>query len=334
MTIKLQDAEVQFRRFRTGQGMAVNTLKGDAQAFSILYAVMGHQALLEDLNSDRMLELIEYSSLTRKNSSINFLISRWSVFFKWARTFGHSGPDWDPLAGFRIRSVPKNDCTRLSIEQFPMLLDAAENPRDRMLCALGLYLFLRTSEATSLQMKNVNLMEGTITVTVHKTHDADIMPISSELDKELRRWFTWYTKTVGPLEPNYYVVPVRNKGGYALSRGAISPARPMIHTERHIRKALVRMGWPTDEGRIGMHLLRKSGARCFFDELNEQTIDGALKIVQAHLHHASVVMTEKYLGLTVDRVIRDRILKGQPMFPSLSDANVVPIYDRHLRRLQ
>ena len=325
MTIKLQDAEVQFRRFRTGQGMAVNTLKADAQAFSILYAVMGHHASLDDINSDRMLELIEYASATRRNSSINFLISKWKVIFKWARTFGHSGPDWDPLAGFRVRSVPKSEKSRLSVDQFPLLLDSAEHPRDRILCALGLYLFLRTSEVTSLQIKDVNLNEGTVSAKIFKTGDYDIMPIGVELDRELRRWFTHYTEQVGPLKPNYYLVPVRNKGGSALTRGPISPLHPMKHTERYVRKTLLNMGWPPDDTRIGMHLLRRSGASALFQELNDQTIDGALKIVQAQLHHASVMMTEKYLGLSTDRAKRDRILKGMAMFPSLADDNVVDI---------
>jgi integrase len=99
----------------------------------------------------------------------------------------------------------------------------------------------------------------------------------------------------------------------------------MTKSERYIRKAVVNMGWEDTDDRIGIHLLRASGARAWFDELNNHTIDGAPKIVQAHLHHASVVMTERYLGLTSDRTKRDRLLRGQSMFPSLAADNVVSL---------
>jgi integrase len=233
-------------------------------------------------------------------------------------------PDNDPLLGLRYRKVPKDEAARLSINEFPLLLDSAENPRDRILVATGLYLFLRTSELESLRIRDVNLAEGTINTTIFKTGDFDVMPISSEYDKELRRWFTHYSQECGELDSNWYLIPTKNRGSRT-GKTLYNPESKICHTERHVERSLNNMGWDTSQGRVGMHLLRRSGARAWFDELNNQTVDGALKIVQAHLHHKSVVMTERYLGLTADRIKRDRVLKGESMFPSLSGENVIQL---------
>lgn len=324
--MKIREAENQYRRFRQSQGMAAGTTDRDKVMFNIITKVLGQDADLDHMTADSMIRIFEYASLTRQASSLNNLQSGMSHFCKWARTFKHAPVDFDPLAGFRERKVQKIEKPRISVDKFALLLDCADSPRDRVLIALGLFLFLRSSEIRTLKIKDVNLAEGTIGCTIHKTGDFDVMPISIELDRELRRWLTTYTENVGSLLPEYYLVPANLKGRNQYHDQAdFSPLRPMTKSERYIRKAVVNMGWEDTDDRIGIHLLRASGARAWFDELNNHTIDGALKIVQAHLHHASVVMTERYLGLTSDRTKRDRLLRGQSMFPSLAADNVVSL---------
>jgi len=98
-----------------------------------------------------------------------------------------------------------------------------------------------------------------------------------------------------------------------------------VNKSKVIKRILENYGW-TDTYWQGMHLLRASGARAWFDELNNNTVDGALRLVQTHLHHSSTQMTERYLGLSADRVRRDEMVQGSAMFPSIGKrGNVVQL---------
>jgi integrase len=72
----------------------------------------------------------------------------------------------------------------------------------------------------------------------------------------------------------------------------------------------------------GSHTLRRSGARALYDRLLDDGHDGAIRVVQAMLHHSSVIQTEHYLGMKLDQARRDKLLKGQRMFAAPSE-NVV-----------
>ena len=60
-----------------------------------------------------------------------------------------------------------------------------------------------------------------------------------------------------------------------------------------------------------------------FDELLERGYDGALRQVQAMLHHKSSTMTEHYLGIDLDVKRRNEALRGRAMFTAPNIANVV-----------
>lgn len=82
-----------------------------------------------------------------------------------------------------------------------------------------------------------------------------------------------------------------------------------------------------DKALIGIgvvgHVLRRSGARALFDRLRHEGYDGALRRVQAMLGHSSGTITETYLGLDVERVQRNEMLAGKPMFPDLPRAGTL-----------
>jgi integrase len=236
--------------------------------------------------------------------------------------------------------VPKKDKRRVPVTKFQALLDVAEYPRDRMIIALGLYLFLRQSEMATLRIKDINLTNGEINVTVHKTGDFDIMPICSELDNELRRYLTWYTEQCDGLDPEWFLVPSRTNIGGRLNNGTFSkgqnmklrPERMMTKIEDVAKNALELIGHPVrDENGKGLfegiHTLRRSGARALFDEMRNQGYDGALQRVRAMLHHASGTMTERYLGISVERTQRNEALIGKSMF-SIGGGNIVPLGGR------
>lgn len=323
MSISIEDALAEYVEWRKAQGFARATISNDKSAIRMMMAALSADCPVAHIDDQDMVTVLDHAATTRSAASINMVQSSLSAFFRWCRIRKYMTPDSDPLLGIRYRKVPKKERKRLVTHEFAAFLDCAEQPRDRMALALGLYLFLRSSEITYLRLRDVDLDAGTIGVTIHKTKDYDIMPISRELDRELRKWLSVYQEECGPLDKDWFIVPAKTQAGWG--RHALNPPARISRPEEIVKRTLKAYGW-TDTHWQGFHLLRASGAREWFEALNDQTIDGALKIVQAHLHHQSVTMTEKYLGLTADRVKRDRIIKGETMFPSAATDNVI-----HLR---
>lgn len=321
MTVKLSNAAREYDVWRDMQGFAKATRRNDRSALRHLERAIGDLPV-DQIDNDKITHALHRMGETCGPSSVNMHHASLSAFFRWCRMKGYISPDADPLMGIRYKKVGKRDRRRLAAHEFPPLLDAAKTPRERILIALGIYLFLRSSEAVSLRVRDVDLQSGTIGVTIFKTHDYDIMPISRELDTELRRWLLAYQEECGELHPDWYLVPAKKTIG--LHTFALNPTAKISRPEDLVKETLRRYGWD-DTHWQGMHCLRASGARAWFDELDANTVDGALRIVQTHLHHSSVTMTERYLGITADRAKRDRILKGESMFPSLQATNVTPI---------
>lgn len=321
MTTKLSNAAREYDIWRDMQGFAKATRRNDRSALRHLERAIGDLPV-DQIDNDKITHALHRMGETCGPSSVNMHHASLSAFFRWCRMKGYITPDADPLMGIRYKKVGKRDRRRLAAHEFPPLLDAAKTPRERILIALGIYLFLRSSEAVSLRVRDVDLQSGTIGVTIFKTHDYDIMPISRELDTELRRWLLAYQEECGELHPDWYLVPAKKTIG--LHTFALNPTAKISRPEDLVKETLRRYGWD-DTHWQGMHCLRASGARAWFDELDANTVDGALRIVQTHLHHSSVTMTERYLGITADRAKRDRILKGESMFPSLQATNVTPI---------
>lgn len=327
-----------FLEARKSDGYAANTIENNRKDLRFLQRVLGNPKTgkLAAADMDRVFAV---ASQTLAPQSVNNMQASISAFFRWCRARQRMPHDADPLAGRRYRKVAKVERRRVPVAQFPALLDAAVNPRDRMVLALGLYLMLRQSEIADLRIGDVDLQSGTINVRIFKTHDTDTMPISAELDRELRSWYPVYQGNAGPLQPSWYLVPARRFAGIHAQRdelgrmvkgqlGRLTPEQKMVKVEEVAKSALKEIGWQmhAPNGRAlhhGIHVLRRSAARAMFDELSAQGYDGALRTVQAWLHHASTTMTERYLGLEIDRAVRDKKFKGQPMFASLAADNVV-----------
>ena len=328
---------------------ADRTIRNYEQTLRRFLEVNGN-LLLKNIREDHVEKYFEHAARTRGPASLNIDRVALNTFFEWARKGRRMKPDHDPMWNIDAFKVFRKERRRVHVDDFPRLLDAAGHPRDRMVIALGLYLFLRQSEMISLKVEDVDLDAGTIFVTVHKTKKQELMPISRELDEELRRWLTYYTNDVGPLKPEYPLLPRlrRPVGVYdpktgrivksVLPKPEIDPTKPLkSHVETIAQKALKKIGFPIDEvtktGRArgeGIHTLRRSGARAYFDELqamepvrDPQTgrvipvVAYPIRRVQAMLNHDSIQSTEEYLGLEIDRWERDLLVRGRYMYPSL-----------------
>lgn len=298
----------------------------------VLEALIGHAGNIypENLTIQRTDEFIatrQWSTATR-----NVRLGILKQFFSWCRARSYLPRDFDPMQGWRRGRVPEQQRTRIPVDEWAGLFAATNYPVERAVLATGLYLFLRASEQQAIQLKHIDLEAGIIRIHRTKTDEWDDMPISAELDRELRTYLAWYAKQV-PLKGDYYLIPPRIKGSMhrdtdnrlVAGTGLIDPTR--AHTKPHliVQRILGRAGYPT--GKEGEHTLRRSGARAYFDVLVGQGYDGALRRVQAMLGHKKSLMTEMYLGLDLDRHQRNTDIIGAEMFPGLvtDTATVVPM---------
>ena len=214
-----------------------------------------------------------------------------------------------------------------------MLLDAAESqhPRDRAACAIGFYLMPRISELADIRWGDVDFIDNSVTLGRSKTNDGDRMPMVTELREELLKWKTVYEHEHGALEDRWFVVPAfghgprsRTTGRYGITHETpFFPTRMASKPYELVKRALVATGKYTEDQVYwtGGHTLRRSGARGLYDNLKDQGVDNALRLVQCWLGHSTVLNTQKYIGINVDRELRNKLFAGKSMF-----ANVQPTY--------
>lgn len=316
---------------RVRQHRAANTIKTDKTGLHLALIAFG------DVQPGNVTQrhVDAYLSLIGQHGPVTFnqRLSTLRTFFQWCRDQRLVPPAFDPLAGIEARPVIKEERSRVPVTQFQALLDAAPTPHGRIIIAIGLYLFLRVGEMATLRIEDVNLDDGELRVVVHKKRGGDkidFMPISAELDRELRDYLRWYAAEaaalgLGALQPDWYLIPSRTSGmgqdehgrfipGARVPTTYLRPDRPYAVFHRVVQTALEGIGVECKGKREGGHTLRRSGARALFDQLVEQGYDGALRLVQAMLHHEGIEMTERYIGLREDRFRRDQNIKGQVMF--------------------
>lgn len=259
------------------------------------------------------LELIE--------STYNLYLGNMKLFFAWARANNYMAASQDPVAGWSNAKVRRRDPFMLPAARFHELLNACEHPRDRAVCALGLFAVPRGGEISTLRVKDVDFGSGLLHLERHKTKDIDELPLMEDLREELERWLDYYRwATGGQLKRDWFLTPQR-ASGHSKATGLFEAGgvhlRP-THRVHHIyeipKRALTALG--IDSKGEGVHSLRRAGARAMFDILSEQNYDGALRHVSSMLGHASVTMTERYLNLSLDRRNRNKLLDGFRLLPT------------------
>lgn len=325
--MKLSLAITTYLNYRAN-GWSASTVRNDRKVLNKLIAHTG-DVKLASLTPEVMDEFLQSKPMNPDSpSTYNLYFSALRNFFRWARQRKYIPIDFDPLVGQRVKKKPEVARFRVPMEEFPALLDAAATPRDRMIIAIGLYLMVRESEARSIRLGDLNLHEGTVAVTVHKTKQFDLMPISSELDAELRQYLVWYAAQHGKLEDDWYLIP-QSKLTNRFQVFEMNPTKCLGSggMSRPIQKAVTKLGYNAD--RVGMHTLRRSAAAAVFLEKTRMGYDGALRQVSAWLHHKSQRTSEIYIGIDIDKNTRNEETKAQSLYPSLSGGNVVRMSEYH-----
>lgn len=321
----LQEAITEYVHHLTARGLAKGTVDGQHDSLRAFAKATGNVLAwsLTPKHLDRVFTANPHWAPGTRNNRL----AHYKQFFRWCRARGYMHRDSDPAFGWGNTKVPRKDQMKIPVSEWGHLISMCETPNERIVVATGLFLFLRGSEQQLLQLKHVHLDDLEIEVYRKKTGDWDVMPISMELAGYLREHLT-YLATMNAPKPDHYLIPtnyspVSVKGRFVPGTARPNPNKPFCRPYDVVKAVLGRAGYPTY--REGEHTLRRSGARAYFDTLADAGYDGALRQVQAMLGHEHAEMTERYLGLRHDRQKRNAKIKGQPMFPVLQDAKIVPI---------
>jgi integrase len=335
----LSDAIDDWFALRRSTDISKNTIANERGVLRRLLAVNGN-IWVHQIDERHVTRYFEDASKTRQPTTLQLDHTVLAQFFDWARRTKRLPLDVDPMAGRRRPRKRHKERDRLHVSQFNHLLDVAEaqDPRNRAVVAVLLYTLIRDQEAADLRIGDVDLNAGYLHVRITKSHTEDMMPICAEFDTELRQWLTVYAaETRRRLQPNDFLLPRRQSGGLVKDEGGrieghemfYDPSRPIARVGRVASSVLTDFGWEMRDRRgkskmEGAHTIRRSGARALFDRLSADSYDHSLRIVQSMLHHSSVSLTERYIGVTADRRSRDELIRGQRMYaPALE--NVVEL---------
>jgi integrase len=199
------------------------------------------------------------------------------------------------------------------------LIDTADYPQHRIVLALACNLALRGSEIADLRLGDLDLKGLTLRVRIEKTRDVDDMPINADLAAELSAWLSIYVPAARPhlnstsyLAPSHYVHPQSGSITYR-------PGKPITQPHTIVQRALGELGW-SDVKQEGVHTVRRSVARIFFDATEAETsFDNALLGTMSLLHHDRPETTLRYIGVDRQVQARNLFLRGKPFLSRLAD---------------
>lgn len=323
----LSDAIDDYRRARSTY-CKPNTLRNDRRVLMALLIFAGN-IWSDHITHDRMTEHLAKRAETLSPNSMRLEQQVLGGFFGWLEETRRCPRSRNPMRGRRKPKAERRERSRMSVSDFPHLLECAgkRHPRDRAFVALALYTMCRSSEIVRLRVGDLRLNDRRIMVVIPKTSDFDEVPVPPELDLEMRRWLMAYQEECGPLDKTWHLVPARRLvrfPGFGGNEGVtrLNPTRPLTHTASQIVKpALLASGFAIEGNPTlkfeGSHTLRRSSARALYDVLADRGHDSSARVVQTSLHHASMKTTEGYIGVSGDKKTRDDILLNGPMFPGL-----------------
>ena len=328
--MRLSDAIDGYLEHMAAKGREPRTIKNHRQPLNRALTVWGN-IYVESITPTHIDRLFADAGWGASTQNL-YLSTLRGGFFAWCRRMRVIRRDYDPTEGWTNVKVPTTPKLWIEVEEFNDLLEACDNARDRMVCALGLFTFCRGSEISGLRIADIDFDHHSLSIYRQKTKEWDVLPMSNELERELQRWIAAYSRKMGrPVEQHWYLVPARSPlpMGYDPAVGKLQPTGVPSKL-----KPTVRLGKPYDcvkrplaaighsEKRNGAHTLRRSGARAWYETLRESGHDAAMRRIQAMLGHKSILVTEKYLNIQLERRERDALVAGKDMFPAMKAATI------------
>jgi integrase len=328
-------AAERYLTLRRGQ-VAKDTWINDRSQVTRFVKALGHVPL-NRLTQEQVEDffLSDTGVVTMAPSSFNKTRSRIKCFLDYCIRRGWLAGDL--LAEVRPRRVPRKQRLCLSPSELLGMLDLTADPRERAMLAVGMNTALRAGEIADLRVGDVDLDSGYLSVRITKNRTEDAMPITRELDAELRRWLTSYQCELGRmLGAEDYLFPARKPGhwrgpgelvpttkatlqmpdGRTYVYGTPLPSHRFNKPATVVQRALRRQGHVIGTGE-GFHTLRRSVARAFYESRRADGHEYALRETSALLHHSGSHITEHYLGLDPERRRRDTALRGQAFLTAM-----------------
>lgn len=291
---------------------------------------LGPACLLRDVDERTMVRYFNGLRPPRlSGSSFSNYRQYCMMFFKFCLAEGWI--DRNPMRHVDPAPVVKRPRLQLSAQELLAALDGA-NPRDRIALALGMNTALRANDIMALKVGDVNLSNNELSAYIKKTKKHDIIAICLELREELIRWFDHYAQTMGlgdwmrDLPNGWTLVPPMHFQAANVWRPELGgrivyqPEATYTHPERIVQAALERLGHPT-KGE-GFHTLRRSTARRFYELAIEKGVRDPMRMPQALLGHTRRETTEIYLGMTIEREMRDELLRGKSFLRAVADGEI------------
>lgn len=346
MKVRLSEAQDAYKKRRTLQGVTAGTIRNEQSSLTKLLTVIGSNIYMENIRDTHVDDTLAEMSMTNSPRSMVNKFNEMRGFFNWCVETGRLKRS--PMAGMKPPTFTVTERNRLEVSKFPALLDAARSPRDRILLAMPLYTLGRSIECITPRIGDVKKDLSRIKMDVAKKRGrdevaTDLKPITIELQEELDRWFSVYSRLFGKLQDDWYIIPTLTAGNPVRIKrekpgdpGARMVGQHYVPTRRVsenipkqiVQEALEAVGYPTraDDGTAlgeGMHTLRRSGARARYDAKRWMGHDNAIRHVQSLLNHKYAFMTEHYIGINLDKIQRDEELIGDYMYPQLAEGGTV-----------
>jgi integrase len=329
--VPLAQARTEYLEHLMRRKLAKNTISGNSSMLNGVMRALGTDFLTSRLEAEHIDDILAVTCWGPSTAETNLAYLK--GFMKWAKQRRYMRPEQEPLLDYRVRGKRNTRAqTRLRLNrregEWDVLLEAADkiHPRDRAVCAIGLYLMPRIEELANLRIGDLDFDNHTVTLHRSKVDGVDVMPMASELAEELQRWLSVYEAAHGELNPSWYVIPAFGhsprtlQGRYGIIPSAdFHPTRFCTHPYEVVKRALKATGRYTDEQLhwSGGHCLRRSGARELYENLKSQGVDNALRLVQVWLGHTTLAHTMTYIGVDADREERNRRFAGRQMFATV-----------------
>lgn len=205
-TPTLEAAVAEFQEVRAIT-IAPATPYNDGRLLAKFVADVGSERQIHTLTARDVEKWFAAEAARLTASSFNKSRNRVNTFFGFCQKRGWM--DADPLAFVGRQKEVRRERFKLSPEELLELVEYARTERDRAFVALAMNTGLRAGELVNLRIRDVDLANGYLRVVVSKSAIEDLMPISSDLDPALRRWFAHYEADAGELEPDWYLFPRR-----------------------------------------------------------------------------------------------------------------------------
>lgn len=228
---------------------------------------------------------------------------------------------------------------RMTRAEIRRLLEAAQTPRDRALVAFVANTGLRISEALHMRVRDVSFGKGELYVYLPKAKEEVTIPLSLDLEDELRIWLTRYTENVGEVKRSHFLFPAffgsqfqRGKHRWNTGRTKLNPEGQISNPQQIIKRVADAAGIELEPG-DAWHTIRRSFARILYDDAVSLGHDAALRIVQAALNHKQVSTTERYLGLNLERQTYAAMMKGKRFLTAdVEPGKIVDLDERRMGR--